>query len=116
MTDPPPEPRLKFFPVSFFAMIMGLTGLSLAWQKAESVYGIQLRVSEATLVLTGQMPPGVHLRPEGGGESRHVIILWPYHAEPVAETFPDLRTAQMPGGGLSAAPRGKLSGRISSRG
>jgi glycine/D-amino acid oxidase-like deaminating enzyme len=34
------------------------------------------------------MPAGVHLRTEGGGESRHVIILWPYHAERVPEVFP----------------------------
>jgi len=51
MTDPAAEPRLKFFPVSFFAMIMGLTGLSIAWHKAEITYGIQLRMSGALLAL-----------------------------------------------------------------
>lgn len=43
---------------------------------------------EATRFLTGPMPPGVHLRPEGSGGSRGVLILWPYDAEPVPERFP----------------------------
>ena len=38
--------------------------------------------------LLGEMPPGVHMRIEGGGSSRHLLILWPYHLEPVAENFP----------------------------
>ncbi|MCU0233082.1 MAG: FAD-binding oxidoreductase [Thermoanaerobaculales bacterium] len=38
--------------------------------------------------LLREMPAGVHLRPEGGGASRQVIILWPYHAERTAEVFP----------------------------
>jgi tellurite resistance protein len=45
------EPRLKYFPVSFFAMVMGLTGLAIAWHKAEHVYGMRLRLSEGTLAL-----------------------------------------------------------------
>ena len=32
--------------------------------------------------------PGVHTRIEGGGGSRHLLILWPYHLDPVAENFP----------------------------
>ncbi|MCG6948301.1 MAG: FAD-binding oxidoreductase [Acidobacteria bacterium] len=39
-------------------------------------------------ILAGEMPPGVHARIEGGGESRHLLILWPYHLDPVAENFP----------------------------
>jgi glycine/D-amino acid oxidase-like deaminating enzyme len=38
--------------------------------------------------LIGEMPAGVHTRIEGGGESRHLLILWPYHLDPVAENFP----------------------------
>lgn len=38
--------------------------------------------------LLGEMPAGVHLRTEGGGSSRHLLVLWPYHLEPVAEVFP----------------------------
>jgi glycine/D-amino acid oxidase-like deaminating enzyme len=45
----------------------------------------ELAADPATRWLTETMPAGVHLRPEG---RRHVIILWPYHAGPVAETFP----------------------------
>lgn len=51
MTDQAAEPRLKFFPISFFAMVMGLTGLSIAWHKAEITFGIGLRMSGALLVL-----------------------------------------------------------------
>jgi tellurite resistance protein len=53
MSDPSPEPRLKFFPVSFFAMVMGLTGLAIAWHKAEAVLGLRVRISEALLALAG---------------------------------------------------------------
>ncbi|MDH3814575.1 MAG: FAD-binding oxidoreductase [Acidobacteriota bacterium] len=38
--------------------------------------------------LLGEMPPGVHTRIEGGGGSRYLLILWPYHLDPVAENFP----------------------------
>jgi tellurite resistance protein len=51
VTEPPSEPRLKYFPVSFFAMVMGLTGLAIAWHQAEIVYVMPLRLSEALLVL-----------------------------------------------------------------
>jgi len=33
-------------------------------------------------------PPGVHCRPEGSRESQQILILWPYHAEPVEPVFP----------------------------
>ena len=39
-------------------------------------------------LLLGEMPPGVHMRTEGPGSSRHILVLWPYHLEPVAEVFP----------------------------
>jgi len=38
--------------------------------------------------LLEEMPPGAHMRIEGGGGSRHVLLLWPYHLEPVPEIFP----------------------------
>lgn len=53
MSEASVEPRLKYFPVSFFAMVMGLTGLAIAWHKAETVYGMRLRLSEAALLLAG---------------------------------------------------------------
>ncbi len=39
-------------------------------------------------LLLGEMPAGVHMRVEGSGGSPHVLILWPYHLDPVAEVFP----------------------------
>jgi glycine/D-amino acid oxidase-like deaminating enzyme len=39
-------------------------------------------------LLTHEMPAGVHTRIEGSGGSRHLLILWPYHLDPVAENFP----------------------------
>jgi glycine/D-amino acid oxidase-like deaminating enzyme len=38
--------------------------------------------------LLGEMPAGVHLRTEGRGGSRHLLMLWPYHLESVAMVFP----------------------------
>lgn len=37
MTD---SNRLQFFPISFFAMVMGLAGLSIAWHKAQQILSI----------------------------------------------------------------------------
>ena len=36
------EQRLEFFPVTIFSIVMGLSGLCLAWQKAQHVLGLQL--------------------------------------------------------------------------
>jgi glycine/D-amino acid oxidase-like deaminating enzyme len=55
---------------------------TLSWSDEEAEL---LRSSDATRWLTEEMPAGVHMRPEG---AEHVIILWPYHAGPVAEEFP----------------------------
>lgn len=41
MTDIPETPvssRLEHFPITFFAMVMGLTGLTLAWEQATQVF------------------------------------------------------------------------------
>jgi tellurite resistance protein len=47
MTDISPadasaETRLKNFPVAFFSVIMGLAGLSIAWQKAQMAFGMRI--------------------------------------------------------------------------
>jgi glycine/D-amino acid oxidase-like deaminating enzyme len=34
------------------------------------------------------LPGGVHVRPEGGGDSKTILIVWDYHAEPVEPVFP----------------------------
>jgi glycine/D-amino acid oxidase-like deaminating enzyme len=57
----------------------------LDWSDEEREFVAELADGE---LLTGEMPPGVHTRIEGRGESRHLLILWPYHLEPVAENFP----------------------------
>jgi glycine/D-amino acid oxidase-like deaminating enzyme len=38
--------------------------------------------------LLDEFPPGVHGRPEGGGDSRSVLLIWTYDAEPVEPIFP----------------------------
>jgi len=47
-----PAPRLPHFPVAWFAKIMGLGGLTLAWQRAEALLNLGFRVSPALLLLT----------------------------------------------------------------
>jgi len=51
MTDTHPS-RLQHFPVAWFAMIMGLGGLTLAWQRTEDILGLGLRISPALQVIT----------------------------------------------------------------
>ncbi len=46
-----PSPRLQHFPVAWFAMIMGLTGLSLAWHKAEGILNLSIAPSPWLLLL-----------------------------------------------------------------
>ncbi|MBK5968025.1 MULTISPECIES: SLAC1 anion channel family protein [Thiorhodovibrio] len=43
------EPRLKHFPVAFFAIVMGLTGVSIAWHKAQSTFGIPVDMAGGLL-------------------------------------------------------------------
>jgi glycine/D-amino acid oxidase-like deaminating enzyme len=57
----------------------------LAWSEEERT---ALAEAAATRWLLEQFPPGVHARPEGGGGSRNVLLLWPYHCTPVAPVFP----------------------------
>jgi glycine/D-amino acid oxidase-like deaminating enzyme len=54
----------------------------LSWTPAERDVLLQ---SEDSRWLVEELPPGVHMRPEGHDS---VLILWPYHVEPVPETFP----------------------------
>ncbi len=35
-----PHQRLEQFPIAFFSIIMGIAGLTLAWQKAHIVLGV----------------------------------------------------------------------------
>jgi len=42
--------RIKNFPISFFAVVMGLTGATIAWRRAESIWGLNAMVSSTLLV------------------------------------------------------------------
>jgi len=44
--------RLKHFPIAFFAMVMGLAGLTIAWEKAQVSLGLPFRLEAALLPLT----------------------------------------------------------------
>jgi tellurite resistance protein len=44
--------RLKHFPVSWFALIMGMSGFSIAWSRAEHFFGLGFSISPALLGLT----------------------------------------------------------------
>ncbi|MBK1721240.1 SLAC1 anion channel family protein [Thiocystis violacea] len=37
--------RVAFFPISFFAMVMGLSGLTIGWEKAQSILKLDLGIS-----------------------------------------------------------------------
>lgn len=45
----PPETgsRLRLFPISFFAVVMGLAGLAIAWQRAEAIFALPYGPSAA---------------------------------------------------------------------
>lgn len=42
--------RLQYLPVSFFAMVMGLTGLTIAWEKASEIYQFNHAIFSTLLV------------------------------------------------------------------
>jgi tellurite resistance protein len=44
-------PRLQYFPVAWFAMIMGLGGLTIAWRKAEEILALPVSVSPWLMIL-----------------------------------------------------------------
>jgi glycine/D-amino acid oxidase-like deaminating enzyme len=57
----------------------------LPWSEEERV---ALAESEETGWLLDKFPDGVHARPEGGGESNILLILWTYDIDPVEPVFP----------------------------
>lgn len=44
--------RLENFPISFFAMVMGLAGLTIAWEKAQQLLGMDLHINNGLVVFT----------------------------------------------------------------
>ena len=51
MTEVPPS-RLQNFPISWFAVVMGMTGFTIAWHRAEDLLGIPVKPSPVLLGLT----------------------------------------------------------------
>jgi glycine/D-amino acid oxidase-like deaminating enzyme len=46
--------------------------------------------------MLGEMPPGVHTRPEGGADSQIILMLWEYCSESVEPAFPIPIDSQYP--------------------
>lgn len=59
----------------------------LPWTEDERA---DLDASEDTRWLLHELPGGVHLRPEGGGDSNLLLMLWAYHVEPREPIVPPL--------------------------
>lgn len=59
--------------------------VTLAWSEEERQ---ELQASPAHRRLLGVMPPGVHGRPEGGRDSRVILLIWTYEVRPVEPVFP----------------------------
>lgn len=57
----------------------------LPWTDEERA---ELAASEAHRHLLGEIPAGVHGRPEGPGDSRWVLLIWTYDAAPVEPRYP----------------------------
>jgi glycine/D-amino acid oxidase-like deaminating enzyme len=57
----------------------------LSWDQDERQ---MLADSENDRTLLEELPPGPHLRPEGGSDSNNILMLWPYHLERVQPIFP----------------------------
>jgi tellurite resistance protein len=47
--------RLEYFPISAFSIIMGLTGLALAWRQAERIYELTVPIGLTTTVLSAAL-------------------------------------------------------------
>ena len=58
---------------------------SLPWDPAERD---ALSDDPTTRWLTEPFPPGVHMRPEGAGDSQNILMLWDYKARWIEPTFP----------------------------
>lgn len=46
------ESRIKYFPISFFAMILGLSGYTIALQKSEELFHFPIHISNYVMVVT----------------------------------------------------------------
>ncbi len=55
MNTPPEGPRLKYFPISWFAVIMGMAGFSIAWSRAEHIFLLPFAVSTPLVAVTSAL-------------------------------------------------------------
>lgn len=44
--------RLAYFPISFFAVVMGLAGLCIAWETTQTTFGLPFRIDAALIPFT----------------------------------------------------------------
>jgi len=66
-------------------MLIWSDPIRLSWSSEEEK---ELAESEETRKLLGELPSGVHTRPEGGVQSNIVLGLWAYDVGPVKPAFP----------------------------
>lgn len=65
----------------------------LPWEREERE---ALAEDESTRWLTGPFPSGVHVRPEGSGESQTILMLWEYVAKTMDPVWPPQMDEQYP--------------------
>ena len=66
-------------------MVIWTDPVRLPWSPEERA---ELQESEALRHLLGEMPAGVHGRPEGGGDSPVMLGVWTYDVSPMKARFP----------------------------
>jgi glycine/D-amino acid oxidase-like deaminating enzyme len=66
-------------------MLIWLDPQDLDWSEAERSF---LSGSEDNRALLERFPPGVHLRPEGMGQSTTLLMIWNYHTRQRQPVFP----------------------------
>jgi sarcosine oxidase, subunit beta len=66
---------------------------TLPWEAEERE---ALAEDESTRWLTGPFPAGVHVRPEGAGESQTLLMLWDYHSQTMDPVWPPQLDEQYP--------------------
>jgi tellurite resistance protein len=53
MTETVSQSRLKYFPAAWFSTVMGLSGFTIAWSRAEHIFDLGFAISPFLLALTG---------------------------------------------------------------
>jgi glycine/D-amino acid oxidase-like deaminating enzyme len=66
-------------------LLIWLDAQHLPWQEEERQL---LNEDPQTRWLADELPPGVHTRPEGEGESRYVLMLWEYRTQVMEPVWP----------------------------